>query len=351
MKIFVSRDVRALFMTVAVAFAVFIAVCAASTAKIIPIVGAVILCAAVGALLYGFLLRRSKLLEDAEAKITEYIYGGHSARIECDGEGELNRLFHRVNTLSAVLDAHLDREQAQKLFLKDTIADISHQLKTPLAALNVYTGIMQGEPDNEDTVRRFSDLSERELERIETLVQSLLKITKLDSGTMRFSRRRVNIGELAEAVKKRFEYRLAEEGKEIILSGDGALTLLCDREWLTEALGNIVKNALDHTSRGGTICIEQRRAASSVQVIIRDDGSGIHPEDMPHIFKRFYRSRFSQDTAGIGLGLPLAKAIVEAHGGTIETTSELGRGGVFTLTFAPAPELTGQNTVDIPSLS
>ena len=336
MKIFVSRDVRALFMTVAAAFAVFIAVCAASTAKIIPIVGAVILCAAVGALLYGFLLRRSKLLEAAETKITEYIYGGHSARIECDGEGELNRLFHRVNTLSAVLDAHLDREQAQKLFLKDTIADISHQLKTPLAALSVYTGIMQSEPDNADTVRRFSDLSERELERIETLVQSLLKITKLDSGTMRFSKRRVNIGELTE---------------EIILSGDGALTLLCDREWMTEALGNIVKNALDHTSRGGTICIEQRRAASSVQVIIRDDGSGIHPEDLPHIFKRFYRSRFSQDTAGIGLGLPLAKAIVEAHVGTIEAASELGRGSVFTLTFAPAPELNGQNVVDIPSLS
>lgn len=294
MKIFVSRDVRALFMTVAAAFAVFIAVCAASTAKIIPIVGAVILCAAVGALLYGFLLRRSKLLEDAEAKITEHIYGGHSARIECDGEGE---------------------------------------------------------PDNADTVRRFSDLSERELERIETLVQNLLKITKLDSGTMKFSKRQVNIGELTEAVKKRFEYRLAEEGKEIILSGNGALTLLCDREWMTEALGNIVKNALDHTSRGGIIRIERRCAASSVQVIIRDDGSGIHPEDLPHIFKRFYRSRFSQDTAGIGLGLPLAKAIVEAHGGTIEVSSELGRGSVFTLTFAPKPELTGQNAVDIPSLS
>ena len=168
---------------------------------------------------------------------------------------------------------------------------------------------------------------------------------------MKFSKHRMNIGALTEAVKKRFEYRLAGEGKEIILSGDGALTLLCDREWMTEALGNIVKNALDHTSRGGTICIEQRRAASSVQVIIRDDGSGIHPEDMPHIFKRFYRSRFSQDTAGIGLGLPLAKAIVEEHGGTIEATSELGRGSVFTLTFAPAPELNGQNAVDIPSLS
>ena len=88
-----------------------------------------------------------------------------------------------------------------------------------------------------------------------------------------------------------------------------------------------------------------------MQVIIRDDGSGIHPEDLPHIFKRFYRSRFSQDTAVIGLGLPLAKAIVEAHGGTIEAASELGRGSVFTLTFAPAPELTGQNTVDISSLS
>lgn len=261
------------------------------------------------------------------------IDGNRNARIECDEDGELYKLFHKVNHMSAILDAHIEREQTQKVFLKNTIADISHQLKTPLAALNIYTGIMQSEPENTDTVKEFLDLSEKELERTHTLVQNLLKITKLDSGTLEFSKRSENIADITESVKKRFEYRLADENKRIILSGDKNLTLVCDRDWLSEAIGNIVKNALDHTKSGGVITIAQRKAASAVQMMIKDNGSGIHPVDLPHIFKRFYRSRFSQDKTGIGLGLPLAKAIIEAHNGNIEVQSEPQKGTVFTITF------------------
>ena len=99
------------------------------------------------------------------------------------------------------------------------------------------------------------------------------------------------------------------------------------------AVDNIVKNALDHTDKGDMIRIEWKQFASVIQIVIKDNGNGIHPEDLPHIFKRFYRSRFSQDTQGIGLGLPLAKLIVEAHNGTIEVDSKLGIETVFTLNF------------------
>ena len=94
-----------------------------------------------------------------------------------------------------------------------------------------------------------------------------------------------------------------------------------------------MKNALDHTDKGGTVRIEWRALPSAVQLKVADNGCGIHPEDLHHIFKRFYRSRFSKDTQGVGLGLPLAKAIIEAHNGTIEVDSELGRGTVFTVNF------------------
>ena len=107
----------------------------------------------------------------------------------------------------------------------------------------------------------------------------------------------------------------------------------CDQNWLTEAISNLVKNALDHTKEGDSIQVEWRESASILQILIRDNGRGIHPEDMPHIFKRFYRSRFSKDKQGVGLGLPLAKAIIEAHSGTIEVDSQLGRGTVFTVNF------------------
>ena len=100
-----------------------------------------------------------------------------------------------------------------------------------------------------------------------------------------------------------------------------------------EAIGNIVKNALDHTENGDTIHIEWRALPSVIQITVKDNGCGIHPEDLHHIFKRFYRSRFSSDRQGLGLGLPLAKAIIEAHGGSIEVDSEPGRGTIFTMNF------------------
>ena len=134
-------------------------------------------------------------------------------------------------------------------------------------------------------------------------------------------------------IETQFAYRAAQEGKSLTLSGDDATTLWCDRNWLMEAVGNLVKNALDHTARGDEIRITWREFASVVQIVVRDNGSGIHPEDLPHIFKRFYRSRFSEDTQGIGLGLALTKAIVEAHNGTIEVDSELGAGTAFTMNF------------------
>ncbi|MFQ7877550.1 sensor histidine kinase, partial [Enterocloster sp.] len=111
------------------------------------------------------------------------------------------------------------------------------------------------------------------------------------------------------------------------------ITLLCDRTWIIEAISNLVKNALDHTEKGSFVRIEWQAFASVVQITIKDNGCGIHPEDLHHIFKRFYRSRFSKDTQGIGLGLPLAKAIVEAHNGTIEADSTLGSGTSFTINF------------------
>ena len=105
------------------------------------------------------------------------------------------------------------------------------------------------------------------------------------------------------------------------------------RDWMLETVDNIVKNALDHTENGDTVEIKWQKSASMVQIQIKDNGCGIHPEDIHHIFKRFYRSRFSKDKQGLGLGLPLAKMIIEAHNGTIEVTSELQKGTTFTLNF------------------
>ena len=282
-----------------------------------------------------FFRKQEQMIEDAAAKVREYISGNREARIECNEEGEWYRLFHEVNTLAAILNAKAENEGRANASLKNTISDISHQLKTPLAALNIYNGIIQAEAETGALaeIQEFSALSEQELDRIETLVQNLLNIAKFDAGTIAIEKKMENLSEMMADVKKRFLFRAGQEGKEIVLVGSSSLSFLCDRNWMVEALGNLVKNALDHTDSGDFVRIAWGQSASVVQITVQDNGSGICPEDLHHIFKRFYRSRYSKDTQGVGLGLPLAKSVVEAHNGTIEVDSWLGKGTMFALHF------------------
>ena len=269
------------------------------------------------------------IMETAVAEIDDYLIGDTDARIECDDEGEMYKLFHSVNTLVSVLNAHIENEFRTKEFLKDTISDISHQLKTPLAALNIYNGILQSETENLPDLKEFTILSEQELDRIEALVQNLLKITRLDAGAIILEKNFENVSDMMHDIEQHFAYRAKQEQKELSLCGDDDIMLFCDREWMIEAVSNLVKNAFDHTDAGKHICVEWKQMPDMLQIVVEDNGCGIHSEDVYHIFKRFYRSRFSKDTQGIGLGLPLAKTIVELHGGNIKVDSVLGKGSAF----------------------
>ena len=339
MKIFANKEIKKLFLAVSVIWVAsllltqgFLWLCYQRFSLFLLLVfvlsGGAIL--AVGC---SYFKKQNQVMEQAVSQINAYLDGDHNARIECDDEGELYRLFHTVNSLAAVLNAHADNELREKEFLKNTISDISHQLKTPLAALNIYNGLLQDEDIEVSSVKEFAGLSEQELDRIEILVQSLLKITRLDAGAIVLEKNAENVADMMRDIELHFAYRARQEKKEIILSGSDHLSLFCDRDWLNEAIDNIVKNAFDHTESGATIRVAWKELPSGVQIVITDNGCGIHPEDIHHIFKRFYRSRFSKDKQGIGLGLPLAKAIVEAHNGTIEVDSELGIGTTFTMNF------------------
>ena len=339
MKIFVNKEIKKLFLAVSVIWVAsllltqgFLWLCYQRFSLFLLLVfvlaGGAIL--AVGC---SYFKKQNQVLEQAVSQINAYLDGNHNARIECDDEGELYRLFHTVNSLAAVLNAHADNELREKEFLKNTISDISHQLKTPLAALNIYNGLLQDGDMELSAVKEFTDLSEQELDRIEILVQNLLKITKLDAGAIVLEKTTENVADMLRDVELHFAYRAKQEHKELVLSGPEEVLLFCDRDWLSEAIDNIVKNALDHTESGDAVHITWKALPNAVQIAVKDSGCGIHPEDLHHIFKRFYRSRFSQDKQGIGLGLPLAKTIVEAHSGTIEVDSELGKGTTFTMNF------------------
>lgn len=351
MRVFVNHKVRTLFIQIALCMAAAVLLSALpvvlgavggwpmEAVTHVSIMTAPVFVSLTGVVVlyvcYQYFRQQDSLMEEAVTQIREFISGDRDARIVCDEEGELYRLFHEVNSLAAILNAQVQKEGQSKAFLKNTISDISHQLKTPLAALNIYNGIMQTEAETGGlvTIQEFTGLSERELDRIETLVQNLLKITKFDAGTMLMEKRLENLSEIMEEVEKHFAFRAGQEEKQIVLEGDGDVSFLCDRVWMAEALGNLVKNALDHTEGGDHIWIHWGQSPSAVSITVKDSGSGIHPEDLHHIFKRFYRSRYSQDTQGIGLGLSLVKAVVEAHGGTVGVDSRLGAGTTFVLVF------------------
>lgn len=339
MRILTNNKIKALFRKILLSMLLFallsvvFMVLGLENAELYLLICALLAGMIILAVLWNYFVEQDKIMEEAVEQIIEYTSGNRTARIACDEEGELYRLFHEVNALAAILNAQAENEGKSKEFLKNTISDISHQLKTPLAALNIYNGLLLEETKQQPEINEFAALSEQELDRIETLVQNLLKVTKLDAGSIVFEKHLENVEDMMKDIELHFSYRAKQEKKKIILSGADDIFLVCDRDWMTEAIGNIVKNALDHTKSGDYVRIEWKQFASVIQIIVKDNGCGIHPEDRYHIFKRFYRSRFSQDTQGIGLGLPLAKSVIEAHDGIIEIDSDLGVGTSFILNF------------------
>ena len=280
-----------------------------------------------------FLYRRERLYRKSENIIKDYIDGNYTVHLPQSNEGNIYQLLASVDQLATMLQAKNDTEQKTKEFLKNTISDISHQLKTPLSALMMYQEIIENEPDNPETVKEFSFKIGTALKRIEQLIQSMLKITRIDAGSIYFEKSNYSIPNILSHAISELTTRANHEKKEIVIDGDLEQMLYCDIEWTGEAVGNIVKNALDHTDAGGKITISWERTPAMIRIFITDNGHGIAGEDIHHIFKRFYRSKNTSNSQGIGLGLPLAKAIVEGQGGILSVQSERLQGTTFTLSF------------------
>ncbi len=280
-----------------------------------------------------YIRKQNKAIAKADTVITRFLSGDTGQRIDSEETGDWYSLFHRINELASILSAQAEHEKQTREFLQGMISDVSHQLKTPLAALKMYDEIMVQEGTDRETIQEFTQKSLREIRRVEDVVYTLLKIARLDAGTVRMEKAEENMEMLLKDVTERFETLAAQDAKEIVLSGNSDVSLYCDALWMSEALGNVVKNALEHTQRGGKVVISWERTPLLTNIVVEDNGTGIHQEDIHNIFKRFYRSHISQDTHGIGLGLPLAKSIVEAHQGTISVTSKVGQGSRFVLSF------------------
>ncbi len=280
-----------------------------------------------------FLIKRENLYLKANLIIRKFANGSFQEHLPRNKTGSLYQLFTSVDQLAMALESKSEAERKSKEFLKDTISDISHQLKTPLTALNMYTEIIRGESENVKVVQEFSQKSLLSLARMEQLIQSLLKVMRLDAGSITFIKKTCNVEAVVEQAISELLTRAELEGKQIILDGDPKEIMYCDFQWTREAIGNLVKNALDHTQSNGMIEISWQRSPAMLRLFVKDNGCGIAPEDIHHVFKRFYRSKQSSDTQGVGLGLSLAKSIIVEQGGLLSVQSTLDIGTTFIISF------------------
>lgn len=295
--------------------------------------GSIVLAALLCIGFFAFFQKRERLYRNSIQIVDRFIEGDFSCRIARKEEGTFYRLLSCVEQLSFMLQTQMEAERKSKEFLKKTISDISHQLKTPLSALIMYHDIMSDEPGNKETIRQYLDKTGLALQRMERLILSMLKIARLDTQSIIFEKESCLISDLVDQSIQELTERAAKEGKQIILNGLQDKSVVCDSRWTEEAIGNIVKNGLDHTGKSGEIRITWECSVTMARIFISDNGPGIPPEELHHIFKRFYRGKAATDLAGIGLGLPLAKAIMEGQGGLLSVESSQGEGTTFILSF------------------
>ena len=283
-----------------------------------------------------FFSARERLYEQVIRIVEQFMNGDFTEHLPRMEEGCLYRLFGRIDGLANALTVGNEEAVKAKNFLKDTISDISHQLKTPLSALVMYNEIIESEiasdAENKETLLAFTEKTAAALTRIEELIQALLKVTRLDAGAVVFEKQDYLLADVVSRAVEELCVRAEEEEKEIVLAGADQMQVYCDLQWTSEAIGNLVKNALDYTDSGGKVLVSWEKHPEMTRLSVSDNGKGIEEEDLYHIFKRFYRSAKGKRTGqGVGLGLPLVKSIVEGQGGTLSVQSRIGEGTVFTM--------------------
>ena len=267
--------------------------------------------------------------------------GNPRLRLDEPDEGELSVLSHRINQMAERLLAAMEQLQREKEFLKGFLTDVSHQLKTPLSSVRMFTDLVHdGVPERER--RDFLERSQGQLDRMEWLIASLLTVARLEAGAVEFSIVDASLGETIGSALAGLR-ALAERGGVRVAwtPPESGAAIPHDRHWLREALSNIVKNSIEHTPAEGSITIEAEITAVFARVTVTDTGEGIASDDLPRIFDRFYQARGGrrgEPATGTGIGLALARAIVDRHHGALSAENVHGGGARFTLTL-PARDI------------
>lgn len=267
------------------------------------------------------------------AEDIDRVLGGHDAVCLDDySEGELSILQEAVKKLTLRLRYQADALSKDKAYLADSLADISHQLRTPLTSMNLLSALLS-QPCLDDNKRMeyVQDL-QRQLSRIDWLISTLLKMSRLDAGTVTLSQSKVSVRELIEKASSPLEIPMELKNQQLTVSMDGSESFTGDLSWSAEALGNILKNCMEHTPEGGRITVTCSENALFTEIKVSDTGEGIAEEDLPHLFERFYKGK-NASSESIGIGLALSRTIITSQNGTVKAENLKDGGSMFTIRF------------------
>ena len=275
-------------------------------------------------------LRRDRQMEQLSQCIDQALYGRDGALLSACQEGELAILQTQLRKLLVKLRQSSARDQEDKAFLRDSIADISHQLRTPMTSLNLIAAMLPEVGADSVRQRELQQQLNQLLQRIDWLVDALLNLAKIDAGTAYFRRNTLDAAQVLRQAAEPLE--IALEIREITLQVTGSGSYTGDGAWSAEALGNILKNCMEHVPQGGKILVEISQTPLYTQLCLQDTGPGFAPDDLPHLFERFYKGHNAAANS-FGIGLALAPRIISAQNGTIRAQNAPEGGALFTVRF------------------
>ena len=280
--------------------------------------------------------RRYAAIEEMSFDIDRILHGTQQALISQCEEGELSILRSQVQKMTLRLSEQAQALREDKLRMSDALADISHQLRTPLTAMNI-TVAMLSEPELKPQQRAelLRELK-RSLARIDWLIEALLKMSRLDAGAVQFRSEPVAVRELVSRASAALLIPMELRQQELSIEvGDEQFS--GDLMWSAEALGNILKNCMEHTPAGGRVSVTARQTPIFTEICVSDTGPGFAKDELPHLFERFYRGA-NASTESVGIGLSLSRMIITAQNGTIAAANGANGGALFTIRFFKANE-------------
>ena len=274
---------------------------------------------------------RYKDMELLSDELDHILHGDGKYLITDCEEGELAILNSSIRKMTMKMKEQASQLTNEKMLLTDAIADIFHQLRTPLTSMRLTCSMLSEEDLSYEDRIRFVRGIKKQLERMQWLVETLLKMSKIEAGTVTFRNDELKVADIMERACEPLLIPLELRG--VTLEKDlGDAGLKGDSEWLAEGFGNIVKNCMEHTPEGGSIKIEALENALYTQIVISDTGTGFTPEDLPHIFERFYKGKNSSSES-VGIGLALCRTIITGLGGTIKAENGKDGGARFEVRF------------------